>query len=226
MKLTASPFDTATGELLPVYRDAYLRGDLSKASARAVEAYLHRDAGQAHETLSRWQHLRADDDAAGAPSWVHRQLGYIRAEPVRFRQRASGLVAVAVLVGTMVFAGNRLPTEHTPFVPTDNLPTTEAAAEAGATEASLGHRMVTVRGRIVDAQGAPLAGATVLQPGTHRAVSTNAQGEYALVVPVGTALRYGYGGYHDANLSAVADGTAADVTLRPRAAAKRHWWSF
>ncbi|SET93101.1 carboxypeptidase-like regulatory domain-containing protein [Hymenobacter actinosclerus] len=232
MKLTASPFDPHTGDLLPVYRDAYLRGDLSKASAQAVEAYLHRDAGQTHETLARWQHLRAADDAAAAPSWVHRQLAHIRAEPVRFRRRAGSLVASAVLVGTMVFAGTHLPSEHTPF--TDNLPTEEAAgllgpasgAEASVADASLARRMVTVRGRILNVQGAPLVGATVLQPGTSRGVSTNAQGEYALVVPAGTVLRYGYGGYQDADLHAQADGAAADVTLRPRAAAKRHWWSF
>ncbi|WP_019947007.1 carboxypeptidase-like regulatory domain-containing protein [Hymenobacter aerophilus] len=229
MKLTASPFDPQTGDLLPVYRDAYLRGDLSKASAQAVEAYLHRDAGQAHETLTRWQHLRAADDAEAAPSWVHRQLAHIRAEPVRFRRRAGSLVASAVLVGTMVFAGTHLPSEHTPF--TENLPTEALAAnlagvEANVAEASLARRMVTVRGRIVDEKGAPLVGATVLQPGTSRGVSTDARGEYALVVPAGTALRYGYGGYHDADLSAQPDGAAADVTLRPRAAAKRHWWSF
>jgi hypothetical protein len=58
MKLTASPFDPQTGELLAVYRDAYLNGDLTRSSAKAVEEYLHRDADQAHDTLNRWQQLR------------------------------------------------------------------------------------------------------------------------------------------------------------------------
>lgn len=230
MKLTASPFDDVTGELLPVYRDAYLRGDLSKASARAVEAYLHRDADKAHETLSRWQHLRAADEAETAPTWVQKQLLYIRTEPVRFRRRATGLVASAVLVGTMVFAGTRLPSERTPL--SDGTPTemTPAVADAGmlaSAEASSSRAMLTVRGRILDENGEPLVGATVLQPGSYRGTSTNAQGEYVLQVPAGTtALQYGYGGYQDAEMSVKTSGSA-DVTLQPRAkTGKRHWWQF
>ncbi|RZK14911.1 MAG: hypothetical protein EOO56_23955, partial [Hymenobacter sp.] len=44
MKLTATSFDAETGELLPVYRDAYLRGDLARAAAQAVDDYLCREA--------------------------------------------------------------------------------------------------------------------------------------------------------------------------------------
>ncbi|MBT9393166.1 carboxypeptidase-like regulatory domain-containing protein [Hymenobacter sp. NST-14] len=233
MKLTASPFNPETGELMPVYRDAYLRGDLNKASAKAVEDYLHRDADLAHDTLTRWQHLRAANEAEAAPSWVQKQLLYIRTEPVRFRRRATGLVASAVLVGTMVFAGTRLPAENTPF--TDNLPTEEMAPAVGeaslaaSTEASAARRMVTVRGRILNEDGAPLVGATVMQPGSYRGVSTNAAGEYMLQVPAGTAaLRYGYGGYQDEDVRVQANGRA-DVTLLPREdapAKKRRWWLF
>jgi CarboxypepD_reg-like domain len=235
MKLTASPFNPTTGELLPVYRDAYLRGDLSKASAKAVEEYLHRDADKAHETLTRWEHLRAAEEPQTAPTWVQKQLLYIRTEPVRFRRRATGLVASAVLVGTMVFAGTRLPSERTPV--TDGTPTelTPVVADAGtiteanalaSTEASSSRAMLTVRGRILDENGKPLVGATVLQPGTYRGTSTNAQGEYALQVPAGTtALQYGYAGYQEAELGVKSTGHA-DVTLQPRAKAKRHWWQF
>ncbi|UOQ78798.1 carboxypeptidase-like regulatory domain-containing protein [Hymenobacter sp. 5516J-16] len=228
MKLTASPFDPQTGELLPVYRDAYLRGDLSKASAQAVEAYLHRDADQAHSTLTRWQELQAAQDAALAPSWVNRQIQYIRAEPVRFRRRATTLVASAVLVGTMVFAGT--PTEN---LPTGSLPTDVAAtevleagasAEMASSAASL--RMITVRGQIKGENGQPLVGATVMQPGSLRGVSTNAQGEYVLTVPAGTSsLKYGYGGYHDEEV-AVKGSRTADVTLLPRAQQKKRWLFF
>ncbi|AHJ99471.1 carboxypeptidase-like regulatory domain-containing protein [Hymenobacter swuensis] len=236
MKLTASPFNPTTGELLPVYRDAYLRGDLSKASAQAVEAYLHRDADKAHETLSRWQHLRDADEAEATPTWVQKQLLYIRTEPIRFRRRTTGLVASAVLVGTMVFAGTRLPSERTPVsdsTPTELTPLVADAgtiAEAGtmaSAEASSSRAMLTVRGRILDENGAPLIGATVLQPGSYRGTSTNAQGEYVLQVPAGTtALHYGYGGYQDAQMSVQTTGSA-DVTLQPRAkAGKRHWWQF
>lgn len=229
MKLTASPFDPQTGELLPVYQDAYLRGDLSKASARAVEEYLRRDSDQAHGTLTRWQQLQAAEEAGSAPTWVQKQIQYIRAEPVRFRRRATTLVASAVLVGTMVFAGTSLPTERTP---TNNLPTDVATAEvleAGAASAEMSSsaasmRMITVRGHIKGENGQPLVGATVMQPGSLRGVSTNAEGEYVLTVPAGTtSLKYGYGGYHDEEV-AVKGSRTANVTLLPREQKKR--WLF
>lgn len=228
MKLTASPFDPQTGDLLPVYQDAYLRGDLSKASARAVEEYLRRDADQAHGTLTRWQQLQAAQEAGSAPTWVQKQIQYIRAEPVRFRRRATTLVASAVLVGTMVFAGTSLPTERTP---TENLPTdvaTTEVLEAGAASAEMSSaaamRMITVRGIIKGENGQPLVGATVIQPGTLRGVSTNAEGEYVLTVPAGTtSLKYGYGGYQDEEV-AVKGSRTANVTLLPREQKKR--WLF
>ncbi len=234
MKLTSSPFNPQTGELLPVYRDAYLHGDLSRESARAVESYLQRDANQAHSTLTRWQELHAAQEASAAPNWVQRQVQYIRAEPVRFRRRASVLVASAVLVGTVVFAGINTPTER---LPADNLPTETAlapVAEASAAEASSALRMVTVRGLILDENGAPLVGATVMHPGSQYGVSTNSKGEYVLAVPASTsALKVGYGGYQDDEVTV--QGThAANVTLLPRhespeqlqAPAKKRRWLF
>lgn len=231
MKLTSSPFDPHTGELLPVYRDAYLNGDLSRKSALAVEAYLQRDANQAHGTLLRWQELQAAHDAGTAPTWVQRQIQYIRAEPVRFRRRASALVASAVLVGTVVFAGTNLPTERLPeaSTPTEALATDAAApAEASAAEAAAASlRMVTVRGKILNENGAPLAGATVMHPGSRYGVSTNAEGEYVLTVPASTgSLKVGYGGYQDDEV-AVQAGHSADVTLLPTGAQpKKHRWLF
>ena len=231
MKLTASPFNPQTGELLPVYRDAYLHGDLSKSSARAVEDYLRRDSDQAHQTLTRWQELQAAHAAGGAPNWVQRQVQYIRAEPVRFRRRASVLVTSAVLVGTVVFAGINTPTERLPA--TANLPTelVAASAEAAATAelaSTAAVRMTTVRGRILDENGDPLVGATVMQPGSRHAVSTNAAGEYVLQVPAtAPVLQYGYGGYRDEIVS-VSQAQTSSVTLLPRegASKKRRWWLF
>jgi hypothetical protein len=222
MKLTASPFDPQTGELLPVYRDAYLRGDLSKASARAVEAYLRRDADQAQGTLTRWHELQPEAPEA-APSWVRRQLQHIQAEPLRFRRRALSLVTGAALVGGAVFAGTNLPGTN---LPTDNLPTAEATTMiAPAAEAASAIRMVTVKGRIVGADGQPLVGATVLQKGTRFGVSTDASGSYALRVPAGEqTLVYGYGGYHDQELQ-VQNAAPANVTLSPRAK-QRRWFLF
>lgn len=217
MRLTASPFDPQTGELLPVYRDAYLRGDLSPASARAVEAYLRRDADQAHDTLTRWHQIQPEAQEA-APGWVRRQIQHIQAEPVRFRRRAAGLVTCAALVGGMVFAGTNLPT--------DNLPATETAElVAPAAEAASALRMVTVKGRILGQDGKPLVGATVLQKGTRFGVSTDASGAYTMRVPAGEQLVYGYGGYNDQELQAQTTSAPATVTLSPRAK-QRRWFLF
>lgn len=231
MKLTASPFDPQTGELLPVYRDAYLNGDLSRASAQAVENYLRRDADQAHDTLNRWQQLHTVE-AVVAPTWVQKQVQYIRAEPVRFRRRSTTIVAATALLCTMVFAGTKMPTER---VPTENVPTEtlaaapaalEAAEAATAATAASSMRMISVRGRILNEDGAPLIGATVLHPGSGKGVSTNAQGEYSMYVPAGTStLKYGYGGYQDEELT-VKGSTTTNVTLLPQEKQKRHWWQF
>ncbi|WP_022825200.1 carboxypeptidase-like regulatory domain-containing protein [Hymenobacter norwichensis] len=230
MKLTASPFDPQTGELLPVYRDAYLNGDLSRSSAQAVEKYLGRDADQAHDTLNRWQELHTAE-AVAAPTWVQKQVQYIRAEPVRFRRRSTTIVAATALLCTMVFAGTKMPTER---VPTENVPTEvfaapaalEAAEAATAATAASSMRMISVRGRILNEDGAPLIGATVLHPGSGKGVSTNAQGEYSMVVPAGTStLKYGYGGYQDEELT-VKGSTTTNITLLPQAKQKRHWWQF
>lgn len=236
MKLTASPFDPQTGELLPVYRDAYLNGDLSRSSAQAVEQYLRRDADQAHETLNRWQHLHATEPSAvAAPTWVQKQVQYIRAEPVRFRRRATTLVASAALLGSVVFAGTRLPTER---MVTENLPTesslalpaavpAEAAEMASAAVGAASLRMVTVKGRILKEDGSPLIGATILHADSRTGVSTNAEGEYLLRVPAGTStLKYGYGGYHDEEVTVQGSTATTDVTLLPKKQKKRHWWQF
>ena len=232
MKLTASPFDPQTGELLPVYRDAYLSGDLSRTSAQAVEKYLRRDADEAHDTLTRWQELQAAEEVAVAPTWVQKQIQHIRAEPVRFRRRATTMVASAVLVGSMVFAGTRLPSERgnvSTFSAVTETATADATAEALAGNSSVAtiasKRMMMVQGRILDEKGKPLPGATVMQPSSRQIAVTNADGEYVLQVPVGTSsLKYGYGGYEDEEVK-VAD-ARGDVTLQPHAKTKRHWWIF
>ncbi|UOR04879.1 carboxypeptidase-like regulatory domain-containing protein [Hymenobacter aerilatus] len=234
MKLTASPFDPQTGELLPVYRDAYLNGDLSRSSARAVENYLRRDADVAHDTITRWQELQATDEVEVAPTWVQKQIQYIRAEPVRFRRRATSMVASAVLVGSMVFAGTSLPgvrTSNSTFSAVNETATAGATAEALASNtasmaaAASSKRMIMVQGRILNENGKPLPGATVMQPGSRQIAVTNAAGEYVLHVPVGTSsLKYGYGGYQDEEIK-VSD-ASADVTLLPSEKTKRHWWSF
>ena len=230
MKLTATPFDPQTGELLPVYRDAYLRGDLARSSARAVEDYLRKDATQAHSTVTRWHQMTTEEAQAAVPTtWVQKQMLFIREQPQRFRRRAFSMVGAAALVAGVSMAGTRLPSHNLPAMPATTLElasletASAAAAEASAT------RMVTVSGRILNEKGQPLVGATVLRKGTHFGVSTDATGSYALRVPAAEAttamLQYGYAGYHDQELKA-GEVAAAGVQLKPRAEKRKHWLFF
>ena len=219
MKLSAPPFHPTTGALLPVYRDAYLRGDLTRQSAGAVDAYLRQHEQHAEATLRRWYELNAANEAPTqrAPGFVSRQLAYIRQSPQRFRQRAA-----TFLVGTALLAGaasahtilNRTPLEG---AGTGEAP---AAPATGATK--------TFEGRIVDAKGRPLVGATVLLKGSRLGVGTDANGCYTLHIPASTEapeLLYGYAGYDDVRLAAPEAATAGTVALAP-SAHKKHRWLF
>jgi hypothetical protein len=93
MKLSANPSDAQTGELLPVYRDAYLRGDLANASVLAVERYLQRDATAAHATVVRWHQLCATETMPKT-SWLSKQLRFILQQPQRLGRRI-GMFGVA-----------------------------------------------------------------------------------------------------------------------------------
>ena len=226
MKLTAIPFDPQTGALLPVYRDAYLRGDLARNSAQAVEDYLRHDATQAHSTVTRWHEMATHEAEAAAPTtWVQKQLLFVREQPQRFRRRAFSLVGMAALVAGVSMAGTRLPSHNAVVPPVSaselmKLETaTAAAAEASAT------RMVTVTGRILNEKGLPLVGATVFRKGTHFGASTDGNGNYALRVPAAEAatatLQYGYAGYDDREVVA-GETTQAGVSLQPRAKQRKH----
>ena len=221
MKLTATPFNPETGDLLPVYRDAYLRGDLARSSAQAVESYLRQDATQAHHTVTRWHELQTEE-ALATPNWVQKQLRFIREQPLRFRQRAGAFLAISALIAGVSMASTIHPVKSRPVLTAPlaelaTLPTLEGASAA---------RTTLVHGRILDEKGQPLAGATVLQKGTAHGTSTDASGNYALRVPVGTAvtLQYGFGGYSEQEIPAFANGATAAVTLQPKATAKRHRW--
>ena len=239
MKLTATPFDAQTGELLPVYRDAYLRGDLSRSSAHAVEKYLRRDAGEAHSVVTRWHQLQATEEAALAPNWVGRQLQFIREQPQRFRRRAMSFGMVGALLAGAAMASNTLPASNLPGakLPTVNFSASAASLSAAASASSSlaavemaeanKVRTVLLHGRILNEKGQPLAGATVLQKGTAYGTSTDASGNYSLRVPVGTqaTLQYGYGGYTEQEMSATHGGTTP-VVLQPKPAKRKHWLFF
>ncbi len=230
MKLTATPFDPQTGELLPVYRDAYLRGDLARSSARAVEAYLRNDTAQAHSTVTRWHEMTTQEAEEARPTtWVKKQLLFIQEQPQRFRRRAFSMVGVAALIAGVSMAGTRLPSHNLPALPTSmpELATVESASAAAS--AATAARMVTVSGRILDEKGQPLVGATVLRKGTSFGASTDANGNYVLRMPAAAAssatLQYGYAGYHDQEVKA-AEAASQGVQLQPRADKRKHWLFF
>jgi hypothetical protein len=235
MKLTATPFDPTTGALLPVYRDAYLRGDLARSSAQAVEDYLRRDAGQAHSVVTRWHHLQADEATPVAPGWVGQQLQFIRQQPQRFRRRALSFGVAGLLLAGASMAANHLPASKLPAAKLPSAPMSASVASLSAPAFAASSEMpelskvrtVVLHGRILNEKGEPLAGATVLQKGTAHGTSTDANGNYSLRVPAGSqaTLQYGYGGYSEQEMSA-ASPTTTPVVLQPKQAKRKRWLFF
>ncbi|GAA4391505.1 carboxypeptidase-like regulatory domain-containing protein [Hymenobacter koreensis] len=206
MALSASPFHPTTGELLPVYRDAYLRGDLSKAHSAAVDAYFKKYGTSGTDAWQRFHQMQQEGESVQAVGWVQRQFDLLKVQPQRMRRRAATLVTAAALIAGATMAGNHVTS------PADNI-----ALDLSAAESSAAMRTVTVRGRILDENGKPLVGATVLEKGSLRGVSTDANGNYSLRVLAGrpTTLAYGYGGYADDELQVRGNATN-NVTLVPR----------
>jgi hypothetical protein len=100
-------------------------------------------------------------------------------------------------------------------------PEAEAATEAVPEAPAEAPASVVLSGRIMDENGQPLAGATVLVKGSHRGTGTDANGNYTLEVPAGeSALVYGYGGYQDQEVR-IRGAQPINVTLLPAAGTKR-----
>ncbi|MBG8552246.1 carboxypeptidase-like regulatory domain-containing protein [Hymenobacter guriensis] len=239
MALTTNPFHPVSGELLPGYRDAYLRGDLSGSNADLVDAYLKANPSQNDAALRRFQTLRANGHDVRPVGWIQHQFHLMRTEPKRFRQRAASILVVGALISGAVLAGNKLPADaNTPAaLSATTLASTDAnlSLPAEATEAAAAAKMVSiVKGRILDENGRPLIGATVLDKVSGRAVTTNAQGTYTLALPANqtSRLQFGYGGYGEEEMQ-VKGHSVQNVTLLPRTdevaqvkVKKRHWWRF
>lgn len=230
MALKAHPFHPTTGELLPGYRDAYLRGDLSGKNTDLVDAYLKANPSKGTEAFQRFHTLQEKGHAVRPVGWLHQQFDLIRTEPARFRQRAGSLLLVGALLSSAVFAGT-----HSVANPKMNLSTMSPevvaaekllAAEATASSAA---RMTTVNGRILDENGRALVGATVIDKHNGRGVSTDANGKYTMLVPANQtlSLQFGYGGYGEENVQ-IKGRSVQNVTLLPRTDVpkKRHWWQF
>ncbi|QIX63160.1 hypothetical protein HER32_19090 [Hymenobacter sp. BT18] len=96
-----------------------------------------------------------------------------------------------------------------------------AAAPAPAPAVEEAPQTTNLKGRVLDEDGQPLAGATVFLNGSKKIASTDANGNYTIEVPVGeNTLTYGYGGYQD-QVTRARTGQAVNVTLLPKDGAKR-----
>jgi len=231
MAITTNPFHPATGELLPGYRDAYLRGDLSGKNTELVDAYLKANPTKGGEAFQRFHSMQATGHNVRPVGWLQNQLHLIRTEPARFRQRAGSLLLVGVLVSGAVFAANNsavAPSRDSAGSPDAAAASAPVAADAAA-EALEMASLSTVKGRILDENGRPLIGATIIDKASGRGVSTDAKGDYTLAVPAHRAaqLQFGYGGYTE-EIVQVTGRSVQNVTLLPRTdqPKKRHWWQF
>lgn len=228
MALTANPFHPVTGELLPSYRDAYLRGDLSAKNTELVDDYLKTNRLQGSEAFQRFHTMQTTGHSVRPVGWLDKQLNLLRTEPQRFRRRAGSLVLVGALISGAVFAASG-PVASSKDIITSTPVDAAAVAEASELVAPESvAALTTISGRILNEKGQPLVGATVLDKRTHHGVSTDAQGRYSFAVPRSqrVQLQFGYGGYQDADL--IAQGKSlGDVTLAPRTdLPKKRWWQL
>lgn len=235
MKLTTTPFDLVNGELLPVYRDAYLHGDLANSSVQAVEAYLRRDASEAPAVVTRWHELQAVEEVAISPSWVGRQLQFVRERTQRFYQWVLSFSLIGLLLAGTSMANNHLPNSSLPAIklPASTSISPPVVAEAAASfvipsdavEASKS-RTLLVHGRILNEKGQPLAGA-MLQKSTAIGASTDASDSYSLRVSASTTttLQFGYGGYTEQETSPACV-MAPTIILLPKPAERKSWLFF
>lgn len=234
MAITTNPFHPVTGELLPGYRDAYLRGDLSGKNTDLVDAYLKANPTKGGEAFQRFHSLQATGHQVRPVGWLNQQLHLIRTEPARFRQRAGGLLAVGVLVSGAVFASSSSLERPSRANVASTIAATAPLASASLADEATANALEsaslsTVKGRILDENGHPLIGATILDKASGRGVSTDADGKYTLAVPAHRAaqLQFGYGGYTE-EVVQVTGRSEQNVTLLPRTdqPKKRHWWQF
>ena len=81
---------------------------------------------------------------------------------------------------------------------------------------------MNMTGRVLDEEGRPLAGATVMLKGSKKVASTDANGNYSLEVPAGAdnTLMYGYGGYED-QIMRTRSTKSQNVTLIPKETSRR-----
>lgn len=107
-----------------------------------------------------------------------------------------------------------------PMVAPATVPVAEEVAAPEPAPAPPAPTTRTQAGRILDENGRPLVGATVLLRGSTKGTSTDASGGYSLEVPTGAnTFMVGYGGYEDETVTS-SDGQPLNVTLLPKPSSK------
>ncbi len=75
-----------------------------------------------------------------------------------------------------------------------------------------------VSGKVLDEDGDPLPGATVLIKGTTKGTTTNVDGNYTLKVPKGTVLLFSFIGFHKQEIAVSAEDSEINVVMEQKAA--------
>ena len=76
-----------------------------------------------------------------------------------------------------------------------------------------GETGIVVRGRIIDEEGIPVIGATIIRKGTNKGEVSNPDGMFAIEVPEGTTLEVAYIGYKSCSFVAAKESSTVDITM-------------
>ena len=76
-----------------------------------------------------------------------------------------------------------------------------------------GETGIVVRGRIIDEEGSPLIGASIIRKGTNKGEVSNIDGMFAIEVPEGTTLQVAYVGYKSFSFVATKESPTVDITM-------------
>lgn len=166
----------------------------------------------------------ADTTAATPPptTFTPPPLPVVAVSPTASEAPAAPVAAAAKAPPAAVAAPPRVvrpaapePLEAAPAPEAAPIPEALAPAVAPAPPATR-----TQTGHVLDENGRPLVGATIMLKGSTKGTSTDAMGNYSLEVPGGdNALMVGYGGYQD-ETATTHDGQPLNVTLLPAPASK------
>lgn len=182
------------------------------ALAGVTPSFLLDDAAvtgaQATETAPAAAKTTADDEAAAAQSGADGENRPAAATAAASAAQRPAGEAIEPLAESTPVALTSAATEEVPAAPEP-----AAAAPVPTTR--------TQTGRILDEEGRPLVGATVMLKGSSKGTSTDANGNYTMEVPSGdNTFVVGYGGYED-EVARAREGQPLNVTLVPKEGAKR-----